>query len=200
MKKIRVISQGTRGFAAVLFTTLMLSVASVAQTQAQTWIELAPTGAPPQPVFSKKNIHYDAANNRLIAFYPGNPPFNGNPPGNGNEVWILTNANGLGGTPAWIKLLPGGSPPFSNGNETAAYDAATNRLIVYGGCFANCSPALSNVFVLSNANGLGGPPVWTQSTVTNPQARAGLSAVDDSANNLMIAFGGTSRLLWNRPQ
>lgn len=157
---------------------------------AQTWIELAPTGTPPHPVFSRKNINYDAANNRLIAFYPGNPPFNGNPPGNGNEVWILTNANGLGGTPAWTKLLPSGSPPFSNGNEIVVYDAATNRLIVYGGCFANCSPALSNVFVLSNANGLGGPPVWSQSTVTNPQARAELSAVDDSANNLLIAFAG----------
>ena len=190
MRKISLISQVTRGLAAVLFTTLILSVPAFAQTQAQTWIELAPSGTPPQPVFVPKNIHYDAANNRLIAFYPGNPPFNGNPPGNGNEVWILTNANGLGGTPAWSKLLPSGSPPFSNGNETAVYDAATNHLIVYGGCFANCSPALSNVFVLSNANGLGGPPVWSQSNVTNPQARAGHSAVADSATNLMITFGG----------
>jgi len=190
MRKISFISEVTRGLAAVVFTTLILSVPTFAQTQAQTWIELAPTGAPPQPVFVPKNTHYDAANNRLIAFYPGNPPFNGNPPGNGNEVWILTNANGLGGPPAWIKLLPSGSLPFSNGNETTVYDAATNRLIVYGGCFANCSPALANVFVLSNANGLGGLPVWSQSTVTNPQARAGLSAVGDSANNLMITFAG----------
>lgn len=63
-----------------------------------------------------------------------------------NEVWVLTNANGMGGTPAWIKLLPAGSPPFSNGGENVVYDQATNRLIVYGGCFANCSPALFNVY------------------------------------------------------
>ena len=57
------------------FLTVILGFSDKAV--AQTWIELAPTGAPPQPVFSPKNIHYDAANNRLIAFYPGNPPFNG---------------------------------------------------------------------------------------------------------------------------
>ena len=163
---------------------LALGLGTVAS--AQTWIELSPTGSPPDPIYFPKPAHYDAASNRLIVFFPGNPPFGGF----GNQVWVLTNANGLGGTPAWIQLLPTGSPPFTNGGADVVYDAATNGLIVYGGCFANCSPALPNVFVLSNANGLGGAPVWTQSTVTNPQERVGHSAVFDPMNNLLIAFAG----------
>ncbi|HKQ75033.1 MAG TPA: hypothetical protein VJ810_15160 [Blastocatellia bacterium] len=171
-----------------LICALVLGLGSL--VSAQTWIELFPTGTPPDPIFAPKPAHYDAASNRLIVFFPGNPPFNPNPPGNGNEVWVLTNANGLGGAPAWIKLMPTGSPPISNGLESSIYDAATNQLIVYGGCFANCSPALFNVYTLSNANGLGGPPVWTQSAVTNPQARVGHSSVYDSVNNLLITFAG----------
>lgn len=50
---------------------------------AQTWIELNPVGSPPDPVYVAKSAFYDAANNRLIVFFPGNPPFNPNPPGNG---------------------------------------------------------------------------------------------------------------------
>lgn len=162
---------------------VLLALASVAP--AQTWVELAPSGTPP-PAWSATN--YDAANNRLIAYFEGNPAVN---PAYSNQVWVLTNANGLGGTPVWTKLTPTGTPPFSNGAASVVYDEALNRLIVYGGCYANCSPAISNVFVLTNANGLGGTPVWQESSVTNPQARDGQSAVYDSTNNLMIAFGGS---------
>ncbi len=179
------IVRATRGLLAYLL--FVLAVAS--QASAQAWIELSPIGSPPNPVYLPKAVHYDAANNRLIAFFPGNPPHNVNTAGNGNEVWILTNANGFGGTPQWIKLQPTGTPPFSNGLESVVYDSATNRLIVYGGCFANCG-AVANVFTLTNANGLGGTPAWTQSTVTNPQARAGHSTVFDGVTNRMITMGG----------
>jgi hypothetical protein len=97
---------------------------------------------------------------------------------------------GWGGAPAWIKLMPSGSPPVSNGAESVVYDGTGNRLIVYGGCGFNCSPALSDAFVLTNANGLGGSPVWIQSSVTNPQARVSHSSVYDPINNLMITFAG----------
>jgi len=180
----RLVLLAGRLFFGIVTLVLVLNVAGHAV--AQTWTELAPIGSPPDPVFAPKPIHYDAANNRLIAFFPGNPPHGGF----GNQVWVLTNANGLGGTPTWIALQPTGIPPFSNANESVVYDTLNNRLIVYGGCFANCSPALADVFVLSHANGLGGTPVWTQSTVTNPQARAEHSAVYDAATDRIIAFAG----------
>lgn len=144
------------------------------------WSELQTTGTPPTAQV-EKTVHFDAANNRLIVFYSGRDL---------NEVWILTNANGLGGSSAWVKLEPLGTRPQSNGLESVVYDVAQNRLIVYGGCAATCSPALSDVFVLSNANGRGGTPVWSRLTVSNPQAREAHSAVFDASTNQMIAFGG----------
>lgn len=172
--------------ASVAAFVLLFVLALTSEAGAQTWIELAPAGSPPDPIYAPKPAHYDAANNRLIVFFPGNPPFGGF----GNQVWVLTNANGLGGIPVWIQLAPAGTPPNSNGLESVVYDEIANRLIVYGGCLVNCSPARDSVFVLTNANGLGGTPVWSQSPVTNPQARVDHSAVYDAAGELMIAFGG----------
>jgi hypothetical protein len=156
---------------------------------AQTWVELTPDtsvyGSPPE-TWGERTAHYDAANNRLIVFVAGRI-FYGGP---GNQVWILINANGLGGTPAWIKLQPSGAPPDSNGLESVVYDAVHNRLIVYGGCTAHCSPALDGVYVLTNANGLGGDPAWSWRPVNNPQRRVSHSSVYDPLTNRMISFAG----------
>jgi hypothetical protein len=170
---------------ACAFTIGLRTVAS-----AQAWIELFPVGGPSGTILGRgaMNFGYDGANNRLIVYYPSNP---GVSSGLSSEVWVLTNANGLGGTPVWLQLMPGGSPPNNiNIGGSTVYDSANNRLIVYGGCFANCSPAQSSVYVLTNANGLGGPPMWSVSSVTNPQPRDFHSAVYDSAGSRMIAFGG----------
>jgi hypothetical protein len=126
-------------------------------------------------------------NNRLIVYFASNPAVSSNPQ---SEVWVLDHANGLGGTPTWMQLVPTGTPPVANALPSALYHASSNRLVVYGGCFSNCGLALSDVFVLSNANGLGGTPVWSQSTVSNPQPRDAQTAVYDEANNLKISFGG----------
>jgi hypothetical protein len=152
---------------------------------AQTWIELNPIGSP--PLQNSTVVNYDAASNRLIVYFPGNPAIN---PAWSNQVWVLTNANGLGGSPAWIQLNPTGTPPTINLFASVVYDSATNRLIVYGGGYGYTSPVLSDVFVLSNANGLGGPPAWSPLNVTNPQARIQHTAVYHSASNRMIAFAG----------
>jgi PKD domain len=166
---------------------LFLVLISAASAVAQTWIELAPVGTPPEPPGAcPKHVNYDAAKNRLIVFYPGIPGYGGF----GNQVWVLTNANGLGGNPEWINLAPTGTPPVSNGMESVTYDSVSNRLTVFGGCAYNCSPSLHQVIVLVNANGLGGQASWVQSTVTNPQQRSGHTAVYDPTSNRMIVFGG----------
>jgi hypothetical protein len=162
---------------------------AVSTPTSATWVELSPTGSPPNPVFALKPVHYDVLSNRLIAFFSGNPPFNAGSAGNANEVWVLTRANGLGGTPTWIKLQPTGTPPRSNAGETVVYDQLRDRLIVYGGCFANCSPPLADVFVLTRANGLGGTPAWSQVAVP-PQPRVQHTSVYDLIFNRMITFGG----------
>lgn len=166
-----------------LLTCLLLSSQAAS---AQTWTPLAPSGSPPS-TYGQPRANYDSTNNRLIVLLPGNPPFESLD----TEVWVLLNANGLGPAPAWMQLLPLGTAPALTGLMSAVYDAATNQLIVYGGCVGSCSPASDGVWVLSNANGLGGTPQWSQSTPNASEARDDQSAVYDQNNKLLITFGGS---------
>lgn len=157
-----------------------------------TWTQLSPTGSPP----SARGYHsavYDAVNNRMVVF-AGDPNI-GYCFGAVNDVWVLTNADGTGGTPNWTQLSPTGGPPELRQGPTAVYDSATNRMIVFGGNSNACgSGNNSEVWVLNNANGLGGTPVWTELGPVGgpPPPRGGHSAVYDSANNRMVVFGGAT--------
>lgn len=113
--------------------------------------------------------------------------------GNLNDLWVLTNANGLGGKGEWINLIPNGtagSPPARSGHSTV-YDSTNNRVIIFGGCSASCAPVLNDVWVLTNGNGLGGTPAWTQLQLSGGPAPRTNSAVGyDPAQNELIVFGG----------
>ncbi len=167
---------------------LLWSLVPANLANGQTWSQLVASGGPgpsPNGVFNPFNAtNYDSTNNRLIVFLP-------NGYAAAAQVWVLTNANGLGGTPTWTQLQPTGTAPETQGLSTAVYDAAANQLIVYGGCGGNCSPALPSVYVLTNANGLGGTPEWSQSSPTSSIARDAQTAVYDPATNRMIVFGGS---------
>ena len=69
-----------------------------------------------------------------------------------------------------------------------------NRLIVFGGNpnIGNCNLTVSDVWVLTNANGSGPTPVWTQllGSGAGPSNRGNHSAVYDQLNNRMVVFGG----------
>ena len=108
-----------------------------------------------------------------------------------NDVWVLSNANAVSGTLAWTQLSPTGPGPSPRQSASAIYNSAANTLTVFGGD-AGSTP-FSDLWILSNANGAGGAPVWTQITTSNgPAARSGHTATYDSVNNLMTVFGG-----WN---
>ncbi len=157
------------------------------------WIQLTPTGPLPPARF----LHvaaYDTATNRMIV-WSGDSTLVSAP--DLTDVWVLTNANGLGGTPAWVPLFPTGGPPPGGtfpGREftSAVYDGITNRMIVFGG--ATCDPCggRNDVWVLTNANGLGGAPAWLELFPSGaaPSARYLNSSTFDSAGNrLMISSG-----------
>src|SRR5579885_2444058 len=100
---------------------------------------------------------YNAATNQIIVFggvlsAPGIL--------NTNDTWRMDNANGASGTPAWTLLLANGSPggPAARHGHAAVYDAATDRMIVFGGCLGGCLPVANDVWVLVNATGAAGPP------------------------------------------
>jgi hypothetical protein len=163
---------------AVLLAWSFMPVKSVT---AQTWSQLVTSGSPP----TGNNVsNYDATNNRLIVFFPRNSTLAS------DQVWVLANANGLGGTPTWTQLEPTGTTPMINALATVVYNSKANELIVYGGCSATCSPDLGDVYVLSHANGLGGTPAWSTSSPSTSIPRDGQSAVYDSKTDSMITFGG----------
>jgi hypothetical protein len=148
------------------------------------WTELFPAGGP--GARQAVSVVYDFTTNELILF--------GGSDGVGgifNDVWVLSNANGSGGTPVWTELLPSGTLPAARGGNSATYDLANNRLTVFGG--SSSTAALGDVWVLTNANGTGGTPAWTQlakSSASFPEARSAHTAVYNSSTNKMIVFGG----------
>jgi hypothetical protein len=160
---------------------------------AASWTPLNANGAPGGP--SARDSHtavYDSANNRMIVFgglefsYAGTESFF-------NDVWVLSNANGQG-IPVWTQLSPSGTPPAPRCCQTAVYDAANNRMIVFGGLGSDGEQLFSDLWVLTNANGLGGTPAWIQLTPTGTlTADVELSsAVYDPVNNIMTLFGGAN--------
>jgi hypothetical protein len=153
------------------------------------WTQLSPSGTPPAPR-SNQTAVYDPANNRMIVFgglgADGEQLF--------SDLWVLTNANGLGGTPAWIQLTPGGSLTADVELSSAVYDPVNNIMTLFGGANLAESASTNGVWTLSHANGLGGHPRWTNivapGAAGSPPRRYGHTAVYDEANNRMIVFGG----------
>jgi len=161
-------------------------------TPTGSWTTLIANGAAGSP--SARAGHsavYDSGNNRMIVF-GGLCSLAQSCMTVFNDVWVLSNANGQGGAATWGELSPSGTPPDPRWGHTAVYDAKHNRMIVYGG--SGGSTVYTDVFVLSNANGLGGTPAWTQLAPTGTPPLGGwlASAVYDPGNRVMTVFGGSN--------
>lgn len=136
-----------------------------------TWI---PVGVPSPRAYA--TVVIDSARDRLVAFGGWDGAYR-------NDVWVLP----LGGaSPAWRALAPAGSPPSPRSSHAVVYDAAADRLIVFGGLDA--TGPLGDVWALS----LGATPAWTQLSPTGPAptARFGHSAIFDAPRGRVLFFGG----------
>jgi hypothetical protein len=109
--------------------TVVLSNANGSGTG--TWTIVLPSGAAGSP--SARNFDtgvYDSANGRLIVFE--GCAFSGlYCSAVQNDVWVLSNANGVNGTPTWKQLAPSGTLPPARWGHAAAYDPINNRMIIY---------------------------------------------------------------------
>ena len=164
------------------------------------WIQLFPTGTPPtsesRPGREMGAGVYDPVSNRMIVVGGDSC----DPCTLYNDVWVLTNANGSGGTAQWIQLLPSGGPPTPRTEHTVVYDGSTDRMILFGG---GDNDVLNDTWVLASASGVdrstGLPvtPQWIQQpTIGGPPAARGFhAAAYDSVTNQMIIFGGSSGYL-----
>jgi hypothetical protein len=161
------------------------------------WSRLAPLpGAAPSPRQNHQAV-YDPGSNRMIVV--GGLSNNGASLVLLNDVWVLTNANGVGPPPRWLQLAPlPGAAPSPRHAFAAAYDQKNNRLSIFGGCVDavfDCDNLLAStdLWVLSNANGTGWTvPSWQVFHFQlSPPARA-LYAVSgyDPATNQLYVMGG----------
>jgi hypothetical protein len=173
------------------FNDVWYLTSAVSTSTSLTWQEATVAGTPPSPRGGHSAV-LDTVNNRMIVFGGSggyaNPVY--------NDVWVLENANGIGGTPAWVELSPSGSPPTARFGHTAVYNPNSNRMIVFGGNNGgggNGNVEFNDVWVLENANGLGGTPTWIpfiEQGASGISTRDSHSAVYDVTNNRMIIFGG----------
>ena len=98
------------------------------------WSLLSPTPDPTHgspPSMFGHSATYDPDSNEMIVF--GGCCSGTGTDNRQDDVWLLQNANGLGGTPQWQKLIPGGSTPLPRDLNSAVYDTDSNLMIMFGG-------------------------------------------------------------------
>lgn len=171
--------------------TWVLTNANGTGSQPPAWSQLNPTGT--IPTLSHAAFAYDPAQNKLIVFggYDKGVNTNGLGPATANTVtWVLSNANGLGGTPAWSQLATAGTPQYTVGT-TAGYDPATQRFFIFGGDIPPTETQVTNaVYVLTNATG-NGPSTWQPVNASGaPPARREAAGAYDTAHNEFLIFAG----------
>lgn len=139
-----------------------------------TWTQLGPTGGPPAARWGHTAIH-DPSRDRLVVF----GGFDGTEL---NDTWILDLASHT-----WSQAATGGLTPSLRRNHTAIYDAANDRMVVFGGydgeVFRNDAQALSF-----------GTMTWSdiETHGPTPEVRDLMTAVYDPNDQRMVVFGGWS--------
>lgn len=177
---------GAQGLPAPCGNDVWILLGASGQKNNASWVQETVSGSSPASRVYAAGA-YDPTTNTMMVF-GGNDCFSGY----FNDVWILSNANGLTGTPIWTQLEPSGTPPSARESASAIYDSNNNILTIYGGDTG--STLYGDAWVLSNANGKGGTATWTQlrPSGTPPPSRTGHTATYDSVNNRMTIFGGTN--------
>lgn len=127
------------------------------------------------------SVIYDPLRDRMVLFGGDDDG-----PTDRNDVWELSFA----GSPKWRALEVTGTPPPARRGQSAIYDSARDRMIVFGGFDgAGYGNGLQNdVWALS----LSGAPTWSQLAPggTPPVPRAAHSAIYDPVQDRMVVFGG----------
>lgn len=106
------------------------------------------------------------------------------------DIWRLLPSASLSGVQNWVALRPGGTPPPPRGAHFAGYDPGSNRMVVFGGTTG--TGVANDVWVLTNANGNGGPAVWSQLSPLGgpPPPREYMGGAYDPISNTLMVYGG----------
>jgi hypothetical protein len=169
-------------------TLLIISPAFPAHAQNGTWSSL-PVDASNLGPRREFSAILDRANQRYLTF----AGLGGNSPGPYslfNDVWQLSVASD---PPAWSRITLSGSVPGERLSPQWGYDAARNRVLIFGGYGSHYpgSPLayLDDVWELD----LDGTPHWTELFPSGqaPSGRLAGAAVFDPIRQRFVGFGGT---------
>ena len=140
----------------------------------------------PQPRRAHSGV-YDPTTNRLMIFGGA-----GKDAEMFNDIWVLTNANGLGGRAKWVRVTPKGEAPIARYHHSAVFDPASNRMTIYGGYNDVLKTQSAELWVLQGANGLGQWAEWKQLRTRGPTpGRRWIHAVGyDAQFERMLLAGG----------
>src|SRR5262245_5165244 len=174
----------------VLFAAVAFSCsASRALAQDGTWTSLGPQPSPGL-LRGHSNV-FDRGQQRFVLFAGGSGSVP-QPWDLMNDVWILD----VSGTPTWTMVPHAGVEPGGRLDAQYGYDAARNRLLIFGG-YGRHYPTtpfeyLNDVWELS----LDGTPQWTELFPAGqaPAGRLAGAAVFDPMRQRFIGFGGTQGL------
>jgi len=133
------------------------------------------------------SVFFDREHQRFLTFAGGTEI----PPPNDlrNDTWMLD----VSGAPTWSPVLITGAVPGERHSPQFGYDAARNRILIFGG-YGRHYPGdpfayLNDVWELS----LDGTPHWTELFPTGqvPAGRLAGAAVYDPMRQRFVGFGGT---------
>lgn len=146
------------------------------------WEEWVPAGGPPSPREQHSAVT-DPGDRRVIVF-------GGNDGAYRNDCWELA----LDEPRRWTLLAATGTPPSPRASHAAVYDAARDRMILYGGTNGS---SLADTWVLS----LDSSPAWTQLATSGsvpPSANAVL-VLDTARDRLVLHTSGYGGQVWTLP-
>ncbi len=185
LKRQPLLAKGCAGAVFLLIIVTCLPLSLEAQVS---WSQVTTTGTPP----AGRQYHTAVfGNSRMIVFggrrddNTGTQYF--------NDAWVLDLT-----TNQWSAVAPPAEDPRPAGRwlHGAGFDPVTHKLVIFGG--SNASGCLSDVWVLSNADGISPNPAWTQVTPsgTGPGGRAAFISAYDGASDRLIVAGGNNCSGW----
>jgi hypothetical protein len=118
---------------------LLVTVCSVAGAQTSPWSHLSLTGG---PTLDASSYIYDPVSNRMVVY--GGADSQAGCFTTIGDTWLITHANGMGGTPLWKEVSAAGTHPSARNRASAVYDQPHNRMIVFGG--ASCGGVAPELF------------------------------------------------------
>jgi hypothetical protein len=109
-----------------------------------------------------------------------------------SDVDVLSNANGLGGTPAWTHSTT--TPAQSRDAHSAVYNSSNKRMITFAGGEAFFGTDQNDTHVLVPANASSSNWSTLAPLGTLPPVREGHSAIYDQTHDIMTIFGGNDAI------